>query len=87
MTTNFGEEDTLLGRLLEEAKRDLAAFPVAKGVYIAVDRDKARAGKRLTKTERAAHRIEEIPPWYRCASGIRVGRAIARRGLMLKCKT
>jgi len=48
-TAKFGEEVTLLRRLLQEAKRDPAAFPVAKRVYIAVDRDKARAGKRLTE--------------------------------------
>jgi hypothetical protein len=30
-------------------KRDLAAFPVAKKVSIAVDHDRARAGKRPTK--------------------------------------
>ena len=48
-TAKFGEEVTLLRRLLQEAKRDPAAFPVAKRVYIAVDPDKARAGKRLTE--------------------------------------
>jgi probable F420-dependent oxidoreductase len=48
-TAKFADEVTLLRRLLAEAKRDPAAFPVGKRVYIAVDRDKGRAGKRLTE--------------------------------------
>jgi len=48
-TAKFADEVTLLRALLSEAKRDPAAFPIAKRVYIAVDRDKARAGKRLTE--------------------------------------
>jgi len=48
-TAKFADEVKLLRQLLAEAKRDAAAFPVAKRVYIAVDRDKARAGKRLTE--------------------------------------
>jgi probable F420-dependent oxidoreductase len=48
-TAKFADEVKILRRLLQEAKRDPAAFPVAKRVYIAVDRDKARAGKRLTE--------------------------------------
>lgn len=48
-TAKFADEVKLLRGLLSEAKRDPAAFPIAKRVYIAVDRDKARAGKRLTE--------------------------------------
>jgi probable F420-dependent oxidoreductase len=48
-TAKFADEVTSLRRLLAEAKRDPAAFPVGKRVYIAVDRDKGRAGKRLTE--------------------------------------
>ena len=46
-TAKFAEEVQMLRRLLEAAGRDPAAFPIAKRVYIAVDRDKARAGSRL----------------------------------------
>jgi probable F420-dependent oxidoreductase len=48
-TAKFAEEVKVLRSMLTEAKRDAAAFPIAKRVYIAVDRDKARAGKRLTE--------------------------------------
>ena len=48
-TAKFAEEVKVLRDMLTEAKRDAAAFPIAKRVYIAVDRDKARAGKRLTE--------------------------------------
>ena len=48
-TAKFADEVKLLRGLLSDAKRDPAAFPIAKRVYIAVDRDKARAGKRLTE--------------------------------------
>jgi probable F420-dependent oxidoreductase len=46
-TAKFAEEVKVLRGMLTDAKRDVAAFPIAKRVYIAVDRDKARAGKRL----------------------------------------
>jgi probable F420-dependent oxidoreductase len=48
-TAKFADEVKLLRGMLSEAKRDPATFPIAKRVYIAVDRDKARAGKRLTE--------------------------------------
>jgi alkanesulfonate monooxygenase SsuD/methylene tetrahydromethanopterin reductase-like flavin-dependent oxidoreductase (luciferase family) len=48
-TAKFGEEVKLLRALLSNARRDFKAFPVAKRVYIAVDRDRARAGRRLTE--------------------------------------
>ncbi len=48
-TAKFAEEVKVLRDMLTEAKRDAAVFPIAKRVYIAVDRDKARAGKRLTE--------------------------------------
>ena len=46
-TKAFLEEVTLLRALLQDGGRDPAAFPVGKRVYIAVDRDRARAGRRL----------------------------------------
>jgi len=48
-TAPFSEEVRLLRRMLEDAGRDPASFPVGKRVYIAVDRDRARAGKRLAE--------------------------------------
>ena len=77
-TAKFGEEVTLLRRLLQEAKRDPAAFPVAKRVYIAVDRDKARAGKRLTEWFGAFYgrpqMAEEVSVWgpaAECVEGLK----------------
>jgi probable F420-dependent oxidoreductase len=46
-TAKFADEVKLLRQLLGEAGRDPAAFPIGKRVYIAVDRDRARAGERL----------------------------------------
>lgn len=48
-TGKFAEEIVLLRQLLAEAGRDPAAFPVSKRVYIAIDRDRDRAGRRLTE--------------------------------------
>ena len=47
-TARFAEEVKALRGLLRDAGRAPDTFPIAKRVYIAVDRDKARAGKRLT---------------------------------------
>src|SRR5256886_3893060 len=46
-TATFLGEVKLLKSLLEEAGRDPARFPLGKRVYIAVDHDRARAGRRL----------------------------------------
>jgi probable F420-dependent oxidoreductase len=48
-TAQFTDEARQLRELLEAAGRDPLAFPISKRVYIAVDRDKARAGKRLAE--------------------------------------
>ena len=48
-TAQFTDEARQLRELLEAAGRDPAAFPMSKRVYIAVDRDKARAGQRLAE--------------------------------------
>lgn len=48
-TTQFIEEVRTLRSLLEAARRDPASFAVGKRVYIAVDKDRARAGKRLAE--------------------------------------
>ena len=46
-TAGFLDEVKVLRGLLRDAGRDPAAFPLGKRVYIAVDRDRARAGRRL----------------------------------------
>jgi probable F420-dependent oxidoreductase len=48
-TAAFAEEVQLLRRFLAEGGRDPESFPVAKRVYIAVDRDRERARKRLAE--------------------------------------
>lgn len=48
-TAEFAEEVKRLRGLLAEAGRDPARFPIGKRVYIAVDRDRDRAGRRLAE--------------------------------------
>ena len=48
-TSGFADEVKLLRGMLEAAGRDPVGFPIGKRVYIAVDRDRARAGQRLAE--------------------------------------
>ncbi|HEU4371357.1 MAG TPA: LLM class flavin-dependent oxidoreductase [Methylomirabilota bacterium] len=48
-TSTFAREVTAVRAILAELGRDPASFAVAKRVYIAIDRDRARAGKRLAE--------------------------------------
>ena len=48
-TATFADEVRTLRRLLDETGRAPSAFPVGKRVYVALDRDRARAGKRLAE--------------------------------------
>lgn len=48
-TAEFADEVRRLRALLGEARRDPAAFPVSKRVYLALDRDRDRAGRRLAE--------------------------------------
>ena len=48
-TAGFLEEVALLRRLLKDAGRDPASLPLGKRVYIAVDEDRARGGRRLAE--------------------------------------
>ena len=48
-TATFLDEVKLLRGLLAEAGRDPATFPLGKRVYIAIDPDRARAGRRLAE--------------------------------------
>lgn len=89
-TAKFAEEVALLRRVLAEAGRDPAAFPVAKRVYIAVDPDRGRAARRLTEWFGAFyHRpqlAEEVSVWgsvEECAEGLRAVVAAGAGMLML----
>ncbi|MCI0546357.1 MAG: LLM class flavin-dependent oxidoreductase [Candidatus Rokubacteria bacterium] len=46
-TARFADEVKLLRGFLEAAGRDADAFPIGKRVYLAIDRDRARAARRL----------------------------------------
>jgi alkanesulfonate monooxygenase SsuD/methylene tetrahydromethanopterin reductase-like flavin-dependent oxidoreductase (luciferase family) len=46
-TATFAQEVELLRRLLAETGRDPATLDIGKRVYVAVDRDRDRAGRRL----------------------------------------
>ena len=48
-TPEFADQVRALARLLANAGRDPAAFPIGKRVYLAIDRDRARAVSRLTE--------------------------------------
>ncbi|HAM57873.1 MAG: LLM class F420-dependent oxidoreductase [Candidatus Rokubacteria bacterium GWC2_70_24] len=87
-TAKFAEEVQMLRGFLAEARRDPAAFPIAKRVYIAVDRDKARAGSRLRDWFGAFYgrpqMAEEVCVWgppRECAD--RLGEVVAAGARML----
>ncbi len=48
-TGQFVDEVRLLKGMLADAGRDPAAFPIGKRVYLAIDRERDRAGKRLAE--------------------------------------
>ena len=48
-TAQFLEQVATVRRLLDEAGRDPAGFPVGKRMYIAVDEDRARVGRRVAE--------------------------------------
>ena len=56
----FRDEVQKLSGYLAEAGRDPSTFPMAKRVYIAVDRDKTRAGKRLGEWSGRYYRNAEL---------------------------
>jgi probable F420-dependent oxidoreductase len=77
-TARFAEEVQTLRRLLGEAGRDPAAFPVGKRVYLAVDDDRERAGRRLADWFGAFYGrrelAEEVSVWGppdACVEGLR----------------
>ena len=73
-TATFVEEVRVLRGILRDAGRDPARFPVGKRVYIAVDADRARAGRRLAEWFGAFYgRPElaaEVAVWGEPAEGV-----------------
>lgn len=72
-TAAFAEEVTRLRELLAETGRDPAAFAIGKRVYVAVDPDRARAGRRLAEWFGAFYGRPEL------------GAAVAIRGEPAEC--
>ncbi|HEV8438225.1 MAG TPA: LLM class flavin-dependent oxidoreductase [Methylomirabilota bacterium] len=89
-TAKFAEEVKALRDLLQEAGRDPGAFPVGKRVYIAIDRDRQRAAKRLGEWFGAFYgrpqMAEEVSVWGspdECVERLREVAAAGARLLML----
>ena len=89
-TATFAEEMRALRAILAEAGRAPEAFPVGKRVYIAVDRDRARAGKRLGEWFGAFYGrpelAEQVSVWgdaETCVEGLRAVIAAGAGFLML----
>lgn len=59
-TEHFAEEVTRLRRFLGEAGRDPDRFPIGKRVYLAIDRDRDRAARRLGEWFRAFYGRAEL---------------------------
>ncbi|HTO10108.1 MAG TPA: LLM class flavin-dependent oxidoreductase [Candidatus Binatia bacterium] len=95
-TATFAEEMTALRAILAEAGRapssssPPASFPVGKRVYVALDRDRARAGKRLAEWFGAFYGrpelAEQVSVWGdadACVEGLRAVVAAGAGFLML----
>ena len=89
-TAKFAEEVKLLHGFLREAGHDPAAFPIGKRVYIAIDADRQRAGKRLAEWFGAFYgrpqMAEEVSVWGprdECAERLREVVAAGARLLLL----
>ena len=77
-TATFAQEVELLRGFLAEARRDPATMDVGKRVYVAVDRDRERAGRRLAEYFGAFYGrpqlAAEVSVWGsadQCAAGLR----------------
>lgn len=89
-TATFAEEMTALRAIRAEAGRAPAPFPVGKRVYVALDRDRARAGKRLAEWFGAFYGrpelAEQVSVWGdadACVEGLRAVIAAGAGFLML----
>jgi probable F420-dependent oxidoreductase len=88
-TETFAREVGLLRGMLADAGRDPAAVPIGKRVYVAIDRDPDRAGRRLGEWFGAfygrpelAVRVSVFGSADRCAEGLRAV-AAAGAGLIM----
>ena len=89
-TATFAEQMKVLRALLAGRGRDASAFPIGKRVYLAIDRDRARAGKRLAEWFGAFYGrpalAEEVSVWGdvdTCVEGLRAVAAAGAGFLML----
>jgi alkanesulfonate monooxygenase SsuD/methylene tetrahydromethanopterin reductase-like flavin-dependent oxidoreductase (luciferase family) len=89
-TPAFAQEVALLRRFLAEAGRDPASIDVGKRVYVAVDGDRERAGRRLaeyfTGFYGRSQLAAEVSVWGsadQCVAGLREVIAAGARVLML----
>jgi probable F420-dependent oxidoreductase len=89
-TAKFAEEVKLLRDLLGKAGRDPDTFPVGKRVYLAIDRDRERAGKRLAEwfgqfygRPQMAEEVSVWGPLDECVERLRDVVAAGARLLML----
>ena len=89
-TATFAEQMKVLRALLAERGRDSSAFPIGKRVYLAIDRDRTRAGKRLAEWFGAFYGrpalAEEVSVWGdvdTCVEGLRAVAAAGAGFLML----
>jgi probable F420-dependent oxidoreductase len=89
-TGAFAEEVLLLRGMLADAGRDPARFPIGKRVYIAVDHDRARAGRRLAEWFGAFYgrpeMAEQVCVWgdlQACVDGLGEAVAAGARHLLL----
>lgn len=89
-TATFAEQMKVLRAILAERGRDSASFPIGKRVYLAIDRDRAGAGKRLADWFGAFYGrpalAEEVSVWGdadTCVEGLRAVAAAGAGFLML----
>ena len=89
-TAGFAQEVQTLRGLLADAGRDPARFPIGKRVYLAMDRDRARAGKRLAEWFGAFYgrpdMAEQVSVWgdeQACVDGLGEVIAAGARFLLL----
>jgi probable F420-dependent oxidoreductase len=88
-SADFASQVVTLRQCLEEAGRDPTGFPISKRVYIGVDNDKARAGRKLEEWfafnyGRSMH--EQVAVWgppAECAERLRELRASGAEMLVL----
>jgi alkanesulfonate monooxygenase SsuD/methylene tetrahydromethanopterin reductase-like flavin-dependent oxidoreductase (luciferase family) len=89
-TATFAEQVKGLRAILAERGRDSSSFPIGKRVYLAIDRDRARAGKRLAEWFGAFYGrpalAKEVSVWGdvdTCVEGLRAVAAAGAGFLML----